>query len=113
LITSHRNKIFWKQDPLGKTLIFYSGEKYEMPLTVTGVLKDVPINSTMQFRFITNFENYLQGDGSKIAPDNWSWMLDAAFSKSLIRLMSLVSQNHWKNICRYRIKQEWIGRLQL
>ena len=74
-------KYFGKQDPLGKTLIFYSGEKYEMPLTVTGVLKDIPINSTMQFGFITNFENYLQGDGSKIAPDNWSWMLDAAFFK--------------------------------
>jgi ABC-type antimicrobial peptide transport system permease subunit len=50
-----------------------------MPLTVTGVLKNTPINSTMQFGFITNFENYLQGDGSKIAPDNWSWMVDAAF----------------------------------
>jgi len=74
-------KYFGKQDPLGKTLIFYSGEKYEMPLTVTGVLKNVPMNSSMRFGFITNFENYLQGDGSKIAPDNWSWMLDAAFFK--------------------------------
>ena len=74
-------KYFGKQDPLGKTLIFYSGEQYEMPLTVTGVLKNTPVNSTMQFGFITNFENYLQGDGSKIAPDNWSWMVDAAFFK--------------------------------
>ena len=72
-------KYFGKQDPLGKSLIFYSDEKYAMPLTVTGVLKDIPINSTMQFGFMTNFENYLQGDGSKIAPDNWSWMVDAAF----------------------------------
>ena len=74
-------KYFGKQDPLGKTLLFYSGEKYEMPLTVIGVLKDIPINSTMKFGFITNFENYLQGDGTKITPDNWSWMLDAAFFK--------------------------------
>ncbi|HET9433735.1 MAG TPA: FtsX-like permease family protein, partial [Chitinophagaceae bacterium] len=66
-------------DPLGKSLIFYSDEKYAMPLTVTGVLKEIPINSTMQFGFMTNFENYLQGDGSKIASDNWSWMVDAAF----------------------------------
>jgi ABC-type antimicrobial peptide transport system permease subunit len=72
-------KYFGKQDPLGKTLVFYSGENFEMPLTVTGVLKDVPVNSTIRFGFITNFENYLQGDGSKIARDNWSWMLDAAF----------------------------------
>ncbi|MGB8195025.1 MAG: ABC transporter permease [Chitinophagaceae bacterium] len=74
-------KYFGKQDPIGKSLIFYSGEKYAMPLTVTGVLKDIPVNSTMQFAFITNFENYLKGDGSKIPPDDWSWMLDAAFFK--------------------------------
>jgi ABC-type antimicrobial peptide transport system permease subunit len=72
-------KYFGNQDPLGKSLIFYSDEKYAMPLTVTGVLKEIPINSTMQFGFMTNFENYLQGDGSKIASDNWSWMVDAAF----------------------------------
>ena len=74
-------KYFGKQDPLGKTLIFYSGEKYELPLTVAGVLKDFPANSTMHFGFISNFENCLQADGSKIEPDNWTWMLDAAFFK--------------------------------
>jgi len=72
-------KYFGKQDPLGKALIFYSDDNYAMPLTVTGVLKDIPVNSTIQFGFITNFENYLKGDGSKIAPDDWTWMLDAAF----------------------------------
>jgi len=72
-------KYFGKQDPLGKSLTFYSGDDYAMPLTVTGVLKDVPVNSTLQFGFITNFENYLKGDGSKILPDDWTWMLDAAF----------------------------------
>ena len=74
-------KYFGKQEALGKTLIFYSGDSYALPLTVTGVLKDVPVNSTMQFDFITNFENYLKADGSKIAPDDWSWLLDAAFFK--------------------------------
>ena len=72
-------KYFGKQDAIGKSLVLYSGEKYAMPLTVTGVLKDVPFNSTMRFSFITNFENYLKGDGSKIADDDWTWMLDAAF----------------------------------
>src|SRR5215204_1435964 len=80
LITeSTAKKYFGKQDAIGKSLIFYSGEDYAMPLTVTGVLKDVPVNSTMRFDFITNFENYLKGDGSKIAGDDWTWMLDAAF----------------------------------
>jgi len=72
-------KYFGKQDPLGKALTFYSGDNYAMPLTVTGVLKDIPVNSTIQFGFITNFENYLKGDGSKLTSDDWTWMLDAAF----------------------------------
>ena len=72
-------KYFGAQDPLGKTLIFYSGEDYAMPLTVTGILKDIPMNSSMQFGFISNFENCLTGDGKRIAPDDWTWMLDAAF----------------------------------
>jgi ABC-type antimicrobial peptide transport system permease subunit len=72
-------KYFGKQDPIGKTLVFYSGDDYAMPLTVTGIMKDPPINSTIKFGFITNFENYLKSDGSKIAPDDWTWMLDAAF----------------------------------
>ncbi|HKC36876.1 MAG TPA: ABC transporter permease, partial [Chitinophagaceae bacterium] len=52
LITeSTAKKYFGKQDAIGKSLIFYSGETYAMPLTVTGVLKDVPLNSTMRFEF--------------------------------------------------------------
>ena len=72
-------KYFGNQDPLGKTLVFYSGENYAMPLTVTGVLKDPPMKSTIRFGFLTNFENYLKSDGTPIAADDWKWMLDAAF----------------------------------
>ena len=74
-------KYFGNQDPLGKSLILYADEKYAMPLTVTGVIKQLPANSTMQFDFITNFENQLKGDGTRIPPDDWSWLLDAAFFK--------------------------------
>jgi ABC-type antimicrobial peptide transport system permease subunit len=72
-------KYFGNQDPLGKSLTLYSGETYAMPLTITGVLKELPVNSTLRFDFITNFDNQLKGDGSKIAPDDWNWLLDAAF----------------------------------
>ena len=72
-------KYFGKQEAIGKSLILYSGENYAMPLTVTGILKDIPANSTMRFGFITNFENYLKGDGSKIPDNDWNWMVDAAF----------------------------------
>lgn len=74
-------KYFGAVNPLGKSLTFYSGETYAMPLTVTGVLKDIPVNSSMQFDFITSFENYLKADGKKIEPGDWTWFLDAAFFK--------------------------------
>ncbi|MEP7373269.1 MAG: ABC transporter permease [Chitinophagaceae bacterium] len=74
-------KYFGNQNPLGKTLIFYSGETYAMPLTVKGVLKELPFNSTIQFDFISNFENQLKANGSKIDPDDWSWFSGAAFFK--------------------------------
>lgn len=72
-------KYFGNQNPVGKVLTFYAGEPYAMPLTVKGVLKDVPRNSTIQFGIITDFENELTADGKKIAPDDWSWFLDAAY----------------------------------
>jgi putative ABC transport system permease protein len=72
-------KYFGSQDPIGKTLTLYAGETYAMPLTVKGLLKDLPMNSTMQFGMITLFENMLRDDGKKIASDDWSLFLSAAF----------------------------------
>jgi putative ABC transport system permease protein len=72
-------KYFGDQDAIGKTIILYAGETYAMPLKVTGVLKDVPVNSTIRFEFITQFDNQLKGDGSKIATDDPTWLIDAAF----------------------------------
>lgn len=72
-------KYFGNENAIGKVLMFYAGESYAMPLTVTGVLKNIPANSTMQFNVVTNFDNYLKSDGTKIAADDWSWFLDAAF----------------------------------
>jgi ABC-type antimicrobial peptide transport system permease subunit len=74
-------KYFGNENPIGKTLIFYAGETYAMPFTIKGVLKDIPVNSTIQFSFLTNFDNQLKPDGTKIAPDDWSWFVDAAFFK--------------------------------
>ncbi len=50
-------KYFGNKDPIGKTLQFNTGETYSKPLTVKGVLKDIPMNSTMQFNILTGFEN--------------------------------------------------------
>jgi putative ABC transport system permease protein len=72
-------KYFGNQNAVGKTLTFYAGETYALPLTVTGVLKNVPSNSTIHFELIANFDNYLNTDGSKMAADNWGWFMNAAF----------------------------------
>lgn len=74
-------KYFGNENPIGKILLLYAGETYSKPLTVKGVLKDIPVNSTFQFSFLTNFENQLKADGNKIPSNDWSQLLDAAFFK--------------------------------
>ena len=74
-------KFFGDIDPIGKTLILYSDEPFKMPLTVTGILKDPPPNSSIQFDLITNTENQLKVDGSHIKNDDWEWLSDAVFIK--------------------------------
>ena len=74
-------KYFGDSDPLGKTLLFYSAETYKKPLTVTGVLKDPPFNSSLQFELITNIDNLVKADGSKIKEDDWGWFANAVFLK--------------------------------
>ena len=74
-------KFFGDTDPIGKTLMLYSDEPFKMPLTVTGILKDPPLNSSIQFELITNTDNQLKADGSHIKNDEWEWFSDAVFVK--------------------------------
>ena len=45
-------KYFRKNDPLGRTLTFFSGQD----MVVTGVMKDIPENSHLQFDFLGHFD---------------------------------------------------------
>ncbi len=72
-------KYFGNTNPLGKVLNLYVGESYAKPLTISGVLKNPPGNSTFHFSCITHFDNYIKTDGTQITPDDWGWFLDAAF----------------------------------
>jgi putative ABC transport system permease protein len=74
-------KFFGTADPIGKTLVFYSDEPFKKPLTVTAVLKDPPVNSSIQFGLITGFDNLVREDGSKILNDDWSFFAQAVFLK--------------------------------
>ena len=62
-------------------MLFYSDETYKKPLTVTGIIKDPPLNSSLHFEVITHFENQYKTDGTKIQSDDWDWFADAVFLK--------------------------------
>ncbi|MDX1913503.1 MAG: FtsX-like permease family protein, partial [Saprospiraceae bacterium] len=70
-------KYFGKNDPIGKTLVLYAGDTRSVPLTVRGVLKNVPLNSSFRFGLLTHFENLKTSDTSFVRSDDWKWMLDA------------------------------------
>ena len=72
-------KYFGDTEPIGKTLLMYSDEEFRKPLTITGVLKDPPFNSSLQFEMITSTANLLRYNGSEIKSDDWSWFSDAIF----------------------------------
>ncbi|WP_431213935.1 ABC transporter permease [Puia sp. P3] len=74
-------KFFGAGDALGKTLVLYSDQSFKKPLTVTGILKDPPVNSSFQFETLTAVENYLNFDGSQLKRDDWGHITDAIFLK--------------------------------
>ncbi|MCW3091917.1 MAG: transporter permease [Ferruginibacter sp.] len=74
-------KFFGTADPIGKTLLFYSDEPFKKPLTVTGILKNPPVNSSIQFELITHFDNLYKPGGDKIENDEWGFFGDAIFVK--------------------------------
>lgn len=72
-------KFFGASDPLGKTLVLYSDQPYRRPLTVTGIIKDPPVNSSFQFETLTSTDNYLTFEGLPVRKEDWSMMSDALF----------------------------------
>ncbi|MFC2084084.1 ABC transporter permease [Bacteroidota bacterium] len=61
-------KYFDNEDPIGKTLRFQNF----IDLQVTGIAKDAPPNSHIQFDFLTSFSTLRQFFGGQI-PQNWYW----------------------------------------
>lgn len=73
-------KYFGSANPLGKTLLFYADTDQRMPLTVGGVVKNLPLNSSIRFHFLTHLDN--QFDGAKrVDYVSWKWVVDAVFFK--------------------------------
>jgi len=74
-------RFFGSANPIGQTLLLHAGEPYQQPLKVNGVLKDPPINSSIQFDVITNFNNYIKSDSAFLKSDDWNWLVDVTFLK--------------------------------
>ena len=73
-------KYFGAENPVGQTLLFYADTDQKLPLTVGGVVKKIPLNSSLRFHFITNLDN--QFDGPKhVDYVGWKWVVDAVFLK--------------------------------
>ena len=60
-------KYFGEEDPVGKDLELNNGRK----LIVTGVLKDIPENSHLQFDFLLSFRTLESILGRSLLSDNW------------------------------------------
>src|SRR5687768_9169621 len=63
-------RFFGDTDPLGKTLSIYLAERME-DFTVTGVLKDPPTNSSIQFRMVISELNYPKLYSERLLTSAW------------------------------------------
>ncbi len=73
-------KYFGSENPVGQTLIFYADTDQRMPLTVGGVLKNIPLNSSLRFNFMTHLDNQMEGP-NRVDYVSWKWSMDAVFLK--------------------------------
>lgn len=53
-------RYFGDKDPTGETINIVKEDGEQVPMTVGGVLEDIPMNSSMGFSALTHFDNYLK-----------------------------------------------------
>jgi putative ABC transport system permease protein len=73
-------KYFGSGNPIGQTLIFYADTDQRLPLTVGGVVKNIPLNSSIRFHFLTHLDNQFDGP-KRVDYVGWKWVVDAVFFK--------------------------------
>jgi len=61
------HKYFGEEDPMGKTMELNDGRQ----LTITGILKEMPENSHLQFDFLVSFKTLEAILGRSLLSDNW------------------------------------------
>lgn len=63
-------KYFGNENPLGKSLLLDN----HIPLTVTGVFKEIPENTHMNFDFIISFDTFEVPRGYPVTLESWGWV---------------------------------------
>jgi putative ABC transport system permease protein len=71
LTASAAKRYFGSEDPLGKTLTLREG-RLDLPLTVQGVLADIPENTHLSFQFLISHATLRSTWGEKRAEHDWS-----------------------------------------
>jgi putative ABC transport system permease protein len=108
-------KYFGDDDPIGKVLKI-NGPPSPGDYTVTGVLKDLPLNSHLQFDFLVPIENYIEFGWGGAVKENGGWkgfsvatylILDESADLDLVRqkLNGLIAQHDDKGIVKNVILQ--------
>ena len=69
LTESAARKLFGSVNPIGKTINHYGGDT--LSFTVTGILKDIPNNSQLQFDALLSFNTRYKPDWMKYWGGNW------------------------------------------
>ncbi|MEP1034214.1 FtsX-like permease family protein [Ekhidna sp.] len=90
ILTEAMSKVYFGEgDPRGEILTLIDSNGKEFPLIVGGVLEDIPLNSSMTFKAITHYDNYLRITGFE--NDDWRYfnaatfvMTDGQYPQSLI-----------------------------
>lgn len=78
IITETMSKVYFGDgDSRGEILTLIDFEGNEFPLIVGGVLEDIPLNSSMTFKAITHYDNYLKI--TEFKSDDWRYFNAATF----------------------------------
>ena len=79
LLTEEASQVYFgEQDPIGEIIIVITEEGKEIPMTVGAVLESIPDNSSLSFRAITHFDNYLFKIRNR-EPNDWKNFIAATF----------------------------------
>ncbi|GJM33729.1 MAG: ABC transporter permease [Saprospiraceae bacterium] len=72
-------KYFGTSDPVGQILTIYPDQPFQKQLLITGLLKDTPVNSSIQYELLTSVENMYNRDNAQVNLKDWTYLTDATF----------------------------------